>query len=161
MFWKINKAVCNLNFSWLCQLEFHIYLFLHCYGLLTPWQLKEPDVLQTGRPNSSPWEFSSAGIPIRRCYKKWIFLAAFWKASFLLQTASSYLETFQHSWIWSCNFQMQMWYKQDYLNSKNILRCHCDYQRTQFWPASQDSANGWFASSQFLSLLNSQRLSQK
>lgn len=78
MFWKINKAVCNLRFSWLGPARIsHLPHFLHCYGLLFTTQT-------TRCASNLGGQILLLSILLHRnsykkCCKKWIFLTAFWR----------------------------------------------------------------------------------
>lgn len=108
------------------------------------------------------WELSSVGIYIKRAIKSessWQRLEGELFCSTWHQVTAFMV---QHLRFRSCNFQMQMWHKQDYLRHKNILRCHCNYMGCR--PRRQARTvyvQGWFVSSQFPSLLKSLRPSQK
>lgn len=110
------------------------------------------------------WEFSSTGIPIKSAIKSESSWQHFEGKLFALNGIKLPGDqlTAQNLWFRSCNFQMQMWYKQDSLSHENILRCHCNYRgRRPGQQARTLYVQRRFASSQFLSPLNSQRLSQK
>lgn len=67
------------------------------------------------------------GNSYKNCYKKVNLPDSILKASTLPCMASSYPEAIQHLRFRSYHFQMQIWYKQDYLRGENILRCQCNY----------------------------------
>ena len=91
MFWKINKAVCNLNFSWLVRLEFHIYLI---FSTVMDYLLLDNSKNQMCfKPGGQILllRILLRGNSYKKCYKKWIFLAAFWRRA-------SYSKQHQVTW---------------------------------------------------------------
>lgn len=106
IFWKVNKAVCNLYFPWCYPAS--ISCFPHSwdyYGVLTLGRRHEPHVFQRKSSNSPPenclpWEF------LKQLLGEVNLLALFWR-SVLFTSCCSNLETVQRSWFLSWDFQMQ------------------------------------------------------
>lgn len=95
MFWKINKAACNLNFSYFVQLQFHIYLILSIVMDYLLFDNSKNQMCFKPRGQIFLLRILLHGNFYKKGYKKWIFLEAFWRWA-LLRMASCYLETIQY-----------------------------------------------------------------